>query len=159
LAIGDSTMLLSLPGLAADGFDANARGCRSFAAGLTLLAGLKATAQLPHMVVIALGANGQVSGAQIDAALRLLGPGRLLVLVTHREEGGAVGSDRQTEQMSADRDRGHILLLDWVAHSAGHPGWFDPDGLHLLWSGVNAFTAFVASTLPYAYVVPGCQGK
>jgi hypothetical protein len=156
LAIGDSTMLLSLPGLASHGFTANAHGCRQFFQAVQLLAQLKAAGQLPRLVAIALGANGTVTGPDIDSALRVLGPKRLLVLVTPRELGGGAGSDAATERAAARARPGRILLLDWVAYSAGHGSWFQPDGLHLTLSGAAALTDLIARALPYAYDVPGC---
>jgi hypothetical protein len=157
LAIGDSTMLLSLPGLAARGYDANAHGCRQFAEAYALLVGLRAAGRLPHMVTIALGANGDVTAGDIAATLRLLGPGGLLVLVTPRQLGGSAGPNAALEHSEARAHPRNILLLDWVRYSAAHPGWFQPDHLHLTLTGASAFTALLASALAYAYVP--CPGS
>lgn len=156
LAVGDSTLLLSQPGLAAAGFTVNAHGCREFPEALALLAGLRGQGALPHMVVVFLGANGSVTPADIQAALGVLGSGRLLVLVTPRQLGGDAGINAVIEHQAARRYPGRILLLDWVADSAGHPGWFQPDGLHLTYPGVDALNALIKHALPYAYVIPGC---
>ncbi|MGI8713662.1 MAG: hypothetical protein ACR2NR_10860 [Solirubrobacteraceae bacterium] len=145
-------MLLSLPGLAAAGYDGNAHGCRQFGQALGLLGQLRARKALPHMVAIALGANGTVTGDDINQGLRLLGHKRLLVLVTPRELGGGSGADAATERAAAAQHPRRILLLDWVRYSAGHPSWFAPDGLHLNLPGVKAFTALLSRALPYAYV-------
>jgi lysophospholipase L1-like esterase len=152
VALGDSTMLLSLPGLAADGFEANAHGCRELYQAVDMLGRLKAQGALPHMVVIALGSNGTVSQANLDDALRVMGRTRLLVLMTPRELGGGSGSDTANERIEAARHPGQILLLDWVRESAGHSNWFQPDGLHLTYPGVSAFTALIDQAFPYAYV-------
>ena len=152
LALGDSTMLLSLPGLAAAGYDVNAQGCRQFFQAVAIMQQLKAAHQLPRMVVIALGANGPISGANISTALSLLGPQGLLVLVTPR----AAPANVALEHTAAHEDPRHVLLLDWVTASAGQAGWFQPDGLHLTLPGVAAFNALLATALPYAYVIPGC---
>ncbi len=152
LALGDSTMLLSLPGLAAHGYDANAQGCRQFGQALTLLHQLRAHNALPHMVTIALGANGTVTAADISQALKVMGDDRLLVLVTPRELGGGSGADAATERAAAAHKPRRILLLDWVKQSAGHSSWFAPDGLHLNTPGVEAFTALLGRALPYASV-------
>jgi lysophospholipase L1-like esterase len=151
LAIGDSTMLLSLPGLAARGFEANAHGCRQFVEALALIGQLKAQGRLPHMVVIALGANGYVTHDDIGVALGVLCCTRKLVLVTPRQLGGYSGQNAVIEHQEARKHPGRILLLDWVRDSAGHPGWFQPDGLHLTLPGVAAFTHLIATSLPYAY--------
>jgi hypothetical protein len=152
LTIGDSTMLLSLPGLAHNGFEANAHGCRQFFQALEMLRGMKAHGSLPHMVVVALGANGSVTGTDIGDALSVLGPRRLLVLMTPRELGGGSGSDAATERAEAREHPGRILLLDWVRYSAGHANWFGSDGLHLTPPGYEAFTALITRAFPYAYV-------
>jgi hypothetical protein len=150
LAIGDSTMLLALFDLARIGYEANAHGCRQFPEALALLHARKAGGRLPHMVVIALGADGTISHAQIGETLGLLCCTRLLVLVTPRELGGGSGSDAATVREEARHHGGRIRLLDWVRYSAGHPGWFQPDGLHLTTSGAAAFTRLLAMALPYA---------
>jgi lysophospholipase L1-like esterase len=152
LALGDSTMLLSLPGLAHDGFEANAHGCRQFFQALDMLRQMRAGGTLPHMVVLALGANGSVTGSEIGQTLGVLGRHRLLVLMTPRELGGGSGSDAATERAQARQHPGRILLLDWVSYSAGHASWFAGDGLHLNPTGVAAFTSLISRAYPYAYV-------
>ena len=76
LAIGDSTMLLALDELAAAGFEANAHGCREFPEAISLLEHRRASRTLPHIVVIALGADGHVTVREIvqDAQPALLQP-------------------------------------------------------------------------------------
>jgi lysophospholipase L1-like esterase len=151
LAIGDSTMLLSVPGLAAEGYQSNAHGCRAFFQADQLLGQLNARHALPHMVVVALGANCCISAGDIAGALHVLGPRRLLVLVTPRQLGGGSGANAALERREAQQYPGRILLLDWVRYSAGHPSWFQPDGLHLTYPGVHGFTTLLATALPYAY--------
>ncbi|MHB8694772.1 MAG: DUF459 domain-containing protein [Solirubrobacteraceae bacterium] len=151
LAIGDSTMLLSLPGLASAGYQADAHGCRQLVQAVGMLGGLRAAGRLPHMVAIALGSNCCITDAQIGQALAILGPHRLLVLVTPVGVGGGDGTGAGAERAAARRNPGRIVLLDWARYSAGHPGWFQPDGLHLSYPGVYAFTKLLASALPYAY--------
>jgi hypothetical protein len=152
LAIGDSTMLLSLPGLSAVGWTANAHGCRTVRQALGMLGQLRAGHELPHMVAIALGSNGGLTSADIDDALRLICCGRILVLVTPRELGGGSGAPAANERAAARAHRDRVLLLDWVADATGHPQWFQPDGLHLTLRGVAAFNVLFARALPYAYV-------
>jgi lysophospholipase L1-like esterase len=144
-------MLLSMPGLAARGYAVSAQGCRQFFQALAMLGQLKARGRLPHMVVIALGGNGYVTHDDIGAALGLLCCTRKLVLVTPRQLGGASGENAVIEHQEARKHPGRILLLDWVKDSAGHPGWFQPDGLHLTLPGVAAFTRLLGTALPDAY--------
>ncbi|HWF35423.1 MAG TPA: hypothetical protein VG295_08615, partial [Solirubrobacteraceae bacterium] len=151
LAIGDSTMLLSGPGLAQQGYAVNAQPCRPFSDALVMLGQLKAEARLPYMVVIALGSNGTVTQDEIGAALGLMCCTRKLVLVTPRQSGGTSGANAIVERDEARMHPGRIGLLDWVKYSAGHPDWFQPDGLHLTAPGFIAFTRLLGTALPCAY--------
>jgi hypothetical protein len=154
LAIGDSTMLLAMYDLVAVGYEVNAHGCRQFPEALALLRARAAAGTLPHMVLIALGADGSITHDDIGQTLGILGPHRLLVLVTPRELGGGSGSDAATVREEAARHPRRTRLLDWVQYSAGHAGWFQPDGLHLTTSGAVAFTRLLKTALPWAYGPP-----
>src|SRR3954469_7875067 len=128
LAIGDSVMLLALRQLAREGFEANAHGCRGFDEGLRLLRFKRHVGRLPHLVVIALGADFAISRRQIRAALHIIGMNRVLGLVTPRELGGGSGSDARNVRAAGRVYRKHVIVLDWVRASRGHGGWFQPDG-------------------------------
>ena len=45
---------------------------------------------------------------------------------------------------------GRTLLLDWVTHTRGRGGWFQPDGIHLTLAGADGFGEFLKTGLPYA---------
>ncbi len=158
LAIGDSTMLLALPNLAGAGYDANAHGCRQFPEALDLLRQRKAQGTLPSMVVIALGADGSVTASDVGIALGIMCCDRLLVLVTPRELGGGSGADAATVRSEVRKHHKRAKLLDWVAYSAGRGDWFQPDGLHLTYSGASAFARLLATALPFAYRKLGPPG-
>jgi lysophospholipase L1-like esterase len=151
LAIGDSTMLLALYDLAAVGYEANAHGCRQFPEALALLRQRRAEHTLPHMVVIALGADGAVTHDDIGEAFGLLCCTHLLVLVTPRELGGGSGADAAIVRQQVQRHSNRALLLDWVKDSEGHGDWFQPDGIHLTTAGALAFTALLRTALRDAY--------
>jgi hypothetical protein len=157
LAIGDSSMLLALPALARVGYKANARGCRQFTEGLRLLRDARRAHQLPHLVVLALGADASVTGAQIDQAKKILGSKRKLGLVTPRELGGGESNDAQVIRNAGQRDPERVKVLDWVRYSAGHSNWFQPDGLHLTFTGAKAFARLLKKLIPLAK--PGSQGS
>jgi hypothetical protein len=150
LAIGDSSMLLALPALARVGYKVNARGCRQFAEGLRLLRDARRHHHLPRLVVLALGADASISGGQIQAAKKILGPKRKLGLVTPRELGGGQSNDAQVIRNAGQRDPVHVKVLDWVHYSAGHDSWFQPDGLHLTFSGAKAFARLLKKLIPLA---------
>jgi hypothetical protein len=150
LAIGDSSMLLALPALARVGYKVNARGCRQFSEGLRLLRQTRRAHRLPHVVVLALGADASVTGGQIEQAKKILGPKRKLGLVTPRELGGGESNDAQVIRNAGQRDPEHVKVLDWVHYSAGHSNWFQPDGLHLTFSGAKAFARLLKKLIPLA---------
>jgi hypothetical protein len=150
LAIGDSSMLLALPALARVGYKANARGCRQFAEGLRLLRDTRRSHQLPHLVVLALGADASINAGQIQQAKKILGPKRKLGLVTPRETGGGESNDARVIRNAGQRDPRRVKVLDWVHYSAGHSNWFQPDGLHLTFSGAKAFARLMKKLIPLA---------
>src|SRR4051812_28440521 len=78
LAIGDSSMLLALPALARVGYKVNARGCRQFSEGLSVLRDARRRHRLPHLAVLALGADASISAGQIARAKKVMGPKRKL---------------------------------------------------------------------------------
>ena len=150
LAIGDSTMLLALPALARIGYQVNARGCRQITEGLDVIRDYKRRGALPHLVVIALGADASISSGEMEAAFRLIGPRRVLGLVTPIELGGGTSSDADVVRAAVKRHPKRSVLLDWVAFSKGHPEWFQPDNLHLTFDGADAFARLFRQALPYA---------
>jgi hypothetical protein len=157
LAIGDSSMLLALPALARVGYKVNARGCRQFSEGLRLLRQTRRAHQLPRLVVLALGADASITSHQIEQAKKILGPKRKLGLVTPRELGGGESSDAQVIRNAGRRDPERVKVLDWVHYSAGHSNWFQPDGLHLTFTGAKAFARLLKKLVPLA--APPGQGK
>ena len=153
LAIGDSTMLLAMDNLSRAGFNVNAHGCRGWEEGLALVRHRAAEKKLPHLVVMALGADFTISWRDIRRALHVLGPDRVLGLVTPRELGGGSGSDAVHCREAAAHYKRRVLLLDWVKYSRGRGGWFQPDGLHLTYAGARAFARLFKRALPYAQPV------
>jgi len=143
LVIGDSTLILAAPKLGAMGIEADARGCRQFAAGVSELRHRRHTHTLPLVTVMALGANGPISSGEMTDALRVIGPHRVLALVTARR---SQVSDRQI-YAAARHNRARVLLIDWAAFSAHHPSWFAGDGLHVGNNGALAYARFIRRKL------------
>ncbi len=149
LAVGDSPMLLALPNLAQIGYRANARGCRQWPEGLALLRDLRREDHLPRLVVVALGSNGVVTKGDIRKALDIVGKKRKLGLVTPRESGGGAGHDADVVRTQARKHKNRTVLLDWVKYSAGHPAWFQADGLHLTFDGAEAMARLLKRPLKH----------
>jgi len=145
--IGDSTLEYAVPMLAHLGIEADALVCRQFGAGVSMLAARRHAGTLPRMAILALGANGPIQDSQIRAAMRIMGPNRTLGLVTPPKEYASQAAMRRAARRFPDR----VLLVDWVAYSAGG-GWFDGDGLHPTVNGARAFTRLVRRSIaPYAF--------
>lgn len=137
LAIGDSVMLGAMRQIASSGYEVDTRGCRQFSEGVDILRRRRHQHSLPRFVVIALGANWVITRREVHAALRIMGPKRVLGLVTPRELGGGSGSDARLVRSEGRRHPNRVKVLDWVARSAGRGGWFAGDGLHLSPSGAR----------------------
>ena len=151
LVIGDSVLYDAVPTLAHLGFQSDAMVCRQMSQGLALLRQRGAT--LPHLVVLELGTNGLVSEAYIDEALNILGPARVLVMLTPYH--GVTPSDAYTIRSAARLHRGRMMVLDWDRLAGEHPQWLAPDGIHLSGAaGIAGFAKLVASVLPFAAEPP-----
>src|SRR3954454_25051151 len=110
LFIGDSSMLLGVPEMGRLGFRANARGCRSGAAAVDLLAAYRRRHRV-RLAVLAIGANGGVDWATLRRARRLTGRRGMLGLVT----GAGSAAARRVMRRSARRHPADTLLIDWRA--------------------------------------------
>jgi hypothetical protein len=139
LVVGDSTSLLAAPKLAGRGISTDAMGCRQWDAGLAILSAHRHDHTLPRLAIMALGANGDVTGSQIGRALEITGPERVLGLVTPMNSAATQAVMRR----AARRHPARVLLIDWARHAARHGGWFI-DGLHPSHPGAAAFTRFIA---------------
>ena len=82
LAIGDSVMAGAVDEMAAAGFEVNVRVCRLMDEGLDVIRARRRAGTLPHAVLVLLGAGGDVRPRDIRRALRMLGPERVLVMLT-----------------------------------------------------------------------------
>jgi hypothetical protein len=142
LAVGDSVMLGAAPQLQAAGFEVDVRGCRQMGEGIGVLAARRRAGSLPNVAVVALGTNWTVTTSQIRAALRVLGPNRVLGLVTPPEVGGVASADQAVMRAAGRRWRLRVKLLDWVAHSAGHAWTWD--GMHLRPEGAVAYARLLS---------------
>jgi hypothetical protein len=132
LFIGDSSMLLGVPELARLGFHADARGCRSGAAAVALLARHRRRHRV-RLAVLAVGANGGVDRASLRRARRLTD---VLGLVA----GAGSGTAPRLMRRFARRHRRDTVLIDWRAHN---PYRDVADGIHIGTAGEAAEARFI----------------
>jgi hypothetical protein len=147
LAIGDSVMLGAAPQLSRSGFEIDVRGCRQMSEGLGVLSGRVRTGTLPDVVVVALGTNWTVTRQQIRSALRILGPTRVLGLVTPPEVGGVASADQAVIRAAGRHWKLRVEVLDWVAKSAGHSWTWD--GMHLKPEGARAYARLLSQAFSW----------
>lgn len=144
LAVGDSVLADAVPLLVRYGFEADGMVCRQMSQGLALIQARGS--RLPHLVVLALGTNGEVTPQEIDTALSILGPNRILALVT--PHGGVSPSAPAVIRAAGAAHPEQIVLLDWDRLVRSHPDWLAPDGVHLGGAaGITGFAQLVASVL------------
>ena len=117
---------------------------------------------LPHMVAMFLGADWDVSKAQIQRDLYRLGPKRVLVLVTPREVGGRGGQRRaEHARHRAERPRRGSSCSTGSATPRKHGRWFAPDGLHLGIGGTAGLARYLKRAVRFAApgTAPGPKPK
>jgi hypothetical protein len=85
----------------------------------------------------------------VRTALRIVGHERVLVMLTP-DSGGGRASDANVIRRAGRRYRGRLVVLDWIAFSAGHAGWFSEDSLHVTPPGAAALARLAARALPFA---------
>jgi hypothetical protein len=147
LAVGAFVVWGLLPRLLPPGFEIDVRGCRQMSEGLGVLSARRGAGSLPDVVVVALGTNWTVTTDQIRAALRILGPERVLGLVTPPEVGGVASSDQAAIRAAGRRWKLRVKVLDWVAKSAGQSWTWD--GMHLKPEGAAAYARLLSQAFEW----------
>lgn len=147
LVIGDSVAGFSVFELQQAGFRLNGQGCRTFKLGLETLRKIKRKRgdKLPAFIVMELGTVGAVTPKQISRAKTIIGPERVLGLVTPRKffSGDDLPAGALMRTMAA-RAPGRVALFDWQQLSFGQDDWFYPDLVHPNERGAYEFATLLA---------------
>jgi hypothetical protein len=141
-AIGDSVMLGVRESLVARGFRVNAQVSRQFDDAVPLVRDLAAGGYLPVNVIVHLGTNGLIDGADCDRLVHVVGEGRHLYLVTIKVPRPYRDANNARLQACAHR-HDNVSLIDWYALSRYHRAWFYGDGYHLRPSGRREYAALL----------------
>lgn len=144
LMIGDSVSLRAV-----DAFDGvfphshiDAEKGRQFDAGRATFEGYIQQNLAGKIVVFALGTNGLVTDAQVDAIMADAGDQRIVVFVNTRSPQPWVGSTNQAIANAANRYK-NVRVIDWYGYSANRNDLFDGDGTHLSTAGVTEYLKLI----------------
>lgn len=144
LMIGDSVSLRAV-----DSFDGvfphshiDAEKGRQFDAGRTTFEGYIQQNLAGKIVVFALGTNGLVTDAQIDAIMADAGNQHTVVFVNTRSPQPWVGATNQAIANAATRYK-NVRVIDWYGYSANRNDLFDGDGTHLSNAGVAEYLKLI----------------
>jgi hypothetical protein len=131
LAVGDSVMLGSRPRLKKRGFRVDATVSRQFGAAVGIVRRGSDARTLPRNVVVHLGTNGTITVKACRAIVRHAGAARRVFLVNIRVPRPWQNSNnRALRTCDAAFSASRVHVVDWYAHSAGHPAWFRSDRVH-----------------------------
>ncbi len=148
LLIGDSVMLGAKSELVRRGLTVDAVESRQFHAGLGLVTLAVARGSLPANLVVHLGTNGTLAVADCRAVVDHAGPSRRVFFVTPHAPRSWIAPDiMHLTQCRAAYPDGRVVLVDWNAQAARHPGWFYSDRIHLNGPGRVAYAAVITATL------------
>ena len=111
---------------------------RQFDAGRATFEGYIQQNLAGKIVVFALGTNGLVTDAQVDAIMADAGEQRTVVFVNTRSPQPWVGSTNQAIANAATRYK-NVRVVDWYGYSANRNDLFDGDGTHLSTTGVAEY--------------------
>ena len=145
-AIGDSVMLGAREALIARGFRVNAQVSRQFDDVVPLVRELAAGGHLPVNVIVHLGTNGLIDGADCDALVRVAGRSRHIYLVTVKVPRPYRDPDNARLHACAHR-HDNVAVIDWYALSRYHRAWFYSDGYHLRPVGRTAYARLLDQSI------------
>jgi hypothetical protein len=130
------------------GASVDASVSQQWAAGESILQGLKASGQLGSEVIVALGTNGPISGTDFDNMMAILnGASRVVFVNVHVDR---PWQDPNNAVIAAGAARyPNVFVADWATLAAQNPSWFGADGTHLAIDGpgADALANLVTSTL------------
>ena len=146
--LGDSVLLEAKPHLERRLPNAtiDAEVGRQFKALLSLARSLRDSGQLGQTVILQLGNNGPVTGAQFDDLMAVLGPVRRVVVVNVKVARPWEAPNNAMLDDAVARWP-NTVLVDWHKHGAAHPELFASDGTHMRPTGVAIFVELILAKL------------
>lgn len=153
ICIGDSVMLGSARAIkrALPDCYIDADVCRYVGGGIPVAEELLAAGRLGNIVVIALGTNGPICGAeryeeQTVALLELLKDRRVFWVNTYGEDIDWIKPNN--DYIAAMPGRWpNVRMVDWHGLVSGHPEWLSGDGVHPNDDGVEQYAGLLKETI------------
>lgn len=145
-AYGDSMLVGSLHALHYyfEGIRLDGRSNRRWSDGLAAVRARGADNR--RAVVLAFGTNAGTDRAAVEQVLDLLGPRRMVVLVTEHGPFSRIEQDNAVlAEVAAARD--NVVLADWHAALAGTSGQLQSDGIHPSRVGSHLFARTIRAAL------------
>ena len=131
-AVGDSVMLASSTGLSAVFPDimTDASVSRSIMVAPQILQDYANAGTLRQWVVVGLGTNSTITGDQLDGLRKIIGPDRVLVLVTAHGDRTWIPEANQAMADYAQAHKDDVVLADWNAAVSADTAILAADGIH-----------------------------
>ena len=146
--VGDSVTLDAAPDLVADikGAQMEANVSEQWYQGVAEVQSLRSEGALGAVVVVALGTNGPITTGDLATMMQALAGCSRVVLVTNHVPDWWQNPNNAILE-AAPLHYHDVVVANWEALAAQHPGWFYPDGVHMPIGGpgAQAFAALVAS--------------
>jgi hypothetical protein len=105
--------------------------------GISDVQQLRAGGQLGSIVVIELGTNGPIDGADFDAMMRALTGVSRVVVVTNFVPDDWQNPNNAVIEAGAMAFK-NVAVANWEPLAAANPGWFYGDGPHMPEGGTGA---------------------
>lgn len=134
-----SELALAIPGVVVDAAEG-----RQFAAAPARLDALSAQLASADAVVIALGTNGPIDDADIDAVMRLADGTRVLFVNVHVPR---PWESTNNATLAAAAERYGAGIVDWKSTASADNALLSGDGYHLSGAGRSQWVALVATAL------------
>jgi peptidoglycan/LPS O-acetylase OafA/YrhL len=148
LAIGDSVMIRAVGEMqkVLGDVEIDATISRQLVPAIALLKTRKQEGKLGDVVVIHLGSNGTFSEKHFDQIMAELAEVRRVVFVNVKVPRRWENGNNEVINEGVARYP-NAVLVDWKAHSAGHPEYFERDGIHIKGEGVKLYVRLIAASV------------
>jgi peptidoglycan/LPS O-acetylase OafA/YrhL len=143
-AIGDSVMLGAASWLAGSipNIDLDSQVGRQASSAIALLQDRLAKGELGQIVLVHIGNNGNLTDAQFEQIMLIVGPDRQVIFLNTRVPRDWQDSNNAVLSAGAQR-HANMTLVDWHGVTEDHPELFAKDHIHLNGAGAELYTRLV----------------